>query len=84
MKDTNYKKTYKLNWYIFTLTEIFVNEKEINVYEYNKEGTMWKFWVRAIRGRKKGGIEGMERKWKEIELNTRAVSRGQNELMNRL
>ena len=41
MYQINYKHTWKLNWYIFTFTEVFVNQKSNCIWAHSKDGTIF-------------------------------------------
>ena len=71
------------------VTDIFLNQKSVNVCEHTaKMMLLENFFKGATRGlweRKVGvrGGDGGKIKWKLSEVNTRAVSREQNELIGK-
>ena len=65
------------------ITDIFLNQKRVNVFEHTvKMAPHERVFERYHQGvaKQEGGSEG-KIKWKLSEVNTRAVSRGQNELI---
>ena len=64
-----------------TVTDIFLNQKRVNVCEnMAKMGSLEGFLKVSPRGCERGS-NGEKFKRKLFEVNTRAVSRGQNELI---
>ena len=78
MKDTNkLKNTWKLNWYVLSLIEVFVNQKRINVCEYIAEIVHVTVSSKSHQGKKQEeGRSGADGGKIDIsEVSTRAVSR---------
>ena len=79
-----YTNTRKLIWNILTVTDIFLNQKTVNVCKHMaKMESLESFWIVPPGGCERGENWG-KIKWKLSVVNTRAVSRGQNELGGRL
>ena len=65
------------------MTDVFLDQNRVNVCEYAVKSAPHESFVKVrpegVQDRKGGGMEG--KLWKSSEVNTRAVSRGQNELI---
>ena len=67
-----------------TLTEVFHNQKRINVHEHTVKIELYdSFRYQRKEQEGRNGRDGGKIEWKLSEVNTKAVSRGQNELTDR-
>ena len=69
------------------ITDIFLDQKRVNICEYavnmappDSFAKMPPEWVLERKG---SGGDGAKFEWKSSKVNTRAVSRGQNELIGK-
>ena len=70
------------------ITDVFLNEKRVILCEHTVKMESCEFLKNATRGvkRQEGGRrggDGRKIKWKSSEVNTRAVSRGQNKIIGK-
>jgi hypothetical protein len=69
------------------ITDVFLDQKRVNVCEHTVKTapceSFGKVPLEELQDRK-GGRDGGKSEWKSSEINTRALFRGQNELIGKL
>ena len=67
------------------ITDVFLDQKRLNICEHMvKEASHDRFGIGSVGASQEGGRSGGNGgkiEWKSFEVNTRAVTRGQNELI---